>query len=71
MPGRPNNVVSIRTRVYCAFNKHGWGLFGLFLSRKPYLFSFTLSFGDGSMKTEIFSQSTCKPKQPTNHRNES
>ena len=43
----------------------GGGLFGLFFSHLSFLFSFSLSLGDGPIKTEILSQRAVKPK-PTN-----
>ena len=44
------------TRAYCAFSRCGRGLFGHFFSRLSLLFSFSLSLGDGPMKTGILSQ---------------
>ena len=45
----------------------GGGLFGHFFSRLSFLFTFSLSVGDGSIQTEILSQRAVKPKnnQPT------
>ena len=45
--GRPTNLDSSRTRAYCACSRCGWGLFGHFFSRLSFLFSFSLSLGDG------------------------
>ena len=45
------------------------GLFGHFFSRLSFIFSFSLSLGDGPIETEILSQRTVKPKttnQPIN-----
>ena len=36
-----------RTRAYCTCSRCGWGLFGHFYSRLSFLFSFSLSLGDG------------------------
>ena len=36
-----------RARAYCACSMCGWGLFGHFFSRLLFLFSFSLSLGDG------------------------
>ena len=36
-----------RARAYCACSMCGWGLFGHFFSRLSFLFSFSLSLGDG------------------------
>ena len=46
-PGRPTNLDYSRARVYCAYSRCGWGLFGHFFSRLSFLFSFSLSLGDG------------------------
>ena len=45
--GRPTNLDYSRARVYCACSGCGWGLFGHFLSRLSFLFSCSLSLGDG------------------------
>ena len=46
--GRPTNLdYSSRARAYCACIRCGWGLFGHFFSRLSFLFSFSLSLGDG------------------------
>ena len=47
VPGRPANLDDSRTRAYCACSGCGWGLFGHFLSRLSFLFTFSLSLGDG------------------------
>ena len=46
----------------------GGGCLAIFFSRLSFLFSFSLSLGDGPKKTEILSQRAVKPKnnQPTN-----
>ena len=49
VPGRPTDLDKSRARAYCAYSRCGWGLFGHFFSRLSYLFSFTLSLGDGSI----------------------
>ena len=67
--GLPINFDHSRARAYCACSGCGWGLFGLFFSPLSFLFSFSLSLGDGPIKTEILSQRSVKPKttnQPTN-----
>ena len=46
----------------------GGGLFGHFFSHLSFLFSFSLSLGDGPIQTEILSQRTVKPKT-TNQQN--
>ena len=67
-PGRPTTLDNSRARAYCAYSRCGWGLFGYFFSRLSFLFSFSLSLGDGPIYTEILSQRAVKPKttnQPT------
>ena len=49
VPGRPTNLGSNRARGYCAWIGCGWGLFGHFLSRLSFLFSFSLLLGDGPL----------------------
>ena len=69
VPGRPTNLDDSRARAYCACSGCGWGLFGHFYSRLSFLFSFSLSLGDGPIYTEILSQGAVKlktPNQPTN-----
>ena len=46
-PGRPTTLHNSRARAYCAHSRCGWGLFGHFFSRLSFLFSFSLSLGDG------------------------
>ena len=68
VPGRPTNMDYSRARAYCACSGCGWRLFGHFYSRLSFLFSFSLSLGDGPIKTENLSQRAVKPKttnQPT------
>ena len=62
VPGRPTNLDKSRARVYCSCSRCGWGLFGHFFSRLSFLFSFSLSLGDGPIQTEILSQRAVKPK---------
>ena len=45
--GRPTNLDYSRARAYCACSRCGWGLFGHFFSHLSFLFSFSLSLGDG------------------------
>ena len=48
VPGRPANLDKSRARAYCACSRCGRGLFGhFFFSRLSFLFSFSLSLGDG------------------------
>ena len=67
--GRPPNLDYSRARAYCACNRCWWGMFGHFFSRLSFLFSFSLSLGDGPIQSEILSQRAIKPKnnQPTNY----
>ena len=55
VPGRPTNLDYGRARVYCACGGCGWELFGHFFSHLSFLFSFSLSLGDGPIQTEILS----------------
>ena len=45
VPGRPTNLDQSRARAYCACS--GCGLFGHFFSCLSFLFSLSLSLGDG------------------------
>ena len=57
-----------RARAYCARSRCGCGLFGHFYSHLSFLFSFSLSLGDGPIWTEMLSQRAVKRKttnQPT------
>ena len=63
VPGRPTNLDKLRAKVYCACNRCGWGLFGHFFSRLSFLFSFSLSLGDGPIWTEIMPHRAVKPKK--------
>ena len=66
VPGRS----TMWTRAFCTCSRCGWGLFGHFYSHLSFLSSFSLSLGDGPIKTEILSQRTVKPKtinQPTKY----
>ena len=49
VPGRPTSLDDSTARAYCACNRCGWGLFGLFFSHLSFLISFSLSLGDGSI----------------------
>ena len=45
--GRPAYLDKSWARAYCACSRCRWGLFGHFFSRLSFLFSFSLSLGDG------------------------
>ena len=45
--GRPTSLDDCRARAYCACSRCGWGMFGNFFSHLFFLFSFSLSLGDG------------------------
>ena len=49
VPGRPTDLDHSRAGAYCACSRCGWGLFGHFFSRLPFLSSFSLSLGDGPL----------------------
>ena len=61
--GRPTYLDSSRARaLYFTCSRCRWGLFGHFFSHLSFLFSFSLSLGDGPILTEILSQRAVKPK---------
>ena len=45
--GRPTYLNYSRARAYCTCSRCGWGLFGHFFSHLSFLFSLSLSLGDG------------------------
>ena len=47
VPGRPTNLDNSRAKTYCACGRCGIFLFWTFFSRLSFLFSFSLSLGDG------------------------
>ena len=47
VPGRPTGLDDSRARAYCACSRYGLALFGHFFSPLSFLFSFSLSLGDG------------------------
>ena len=47
VPGRPTNLDNSRARAYCACSRCGWGCLDIFFSHLSFLFSFSLSLGDG------------------------
>ena len=47
VPGRPTDLDYSKARACCACSRCGWGLFGHFFSHLSFLFSFSLSLGDG------------------------
>ena len=47
VPGRPTNLDYSRARAYWACSRCRLGLFGHFFSHLSFLFSFSLSLGDG------------------------
>ena len=53
VPGRPTNLHYSRARAYCVCSRYEWGLFGHFFSRLSFLFSFSLSLGDGPIWTDF------------------
>ena len=66
VPGRPTILITLGQGPYCACSRCGWGWFGHFYFHLS-CSSFSLSFGDGPIKTEILSQRAVKPKT-TNHK---
>ena len=68
MPGS-SKFDDIRVRAYCACSKCWLEMFGYFFSRLAFLFSFSLSLGDGPISAEILPKRAVKPNaanQPTN-----
>ena len=61
-PGRPTNLDYSRAKSDCAYRRCRWGLFEHFFSRLSFLFSFSLSLGDGPIETKILSQRAVKRK---------
>ena len=47
VPGRSTNLDMSRARAFCACSGCGWGCLDIFVSRLSFLFSFSLSLGDG------------------------
>ena len=47
VPGRPTTLDKSRARAYRACSRCGWGSLDIFFSRLSFLFSFSLSLGDG------------------------
>ena len=47
VPGRATCLEWSRARAYCACSRCGWGCLDIFFSRLSFLFSFSLSLGDG------------------------
>ena len=47
VPGRPTIWMIVGQGAYCACSGCGWGLFGHFYSHLSFLFSISLSLGDG------------------------
>ena len=47
VPGRPTNLDYSSARAYCTCSRCGWGLFRYFFSQLSFLFSLSLSLGDG------------------------
>ena len=57
VPGRPSSMDYGRARAYCACSRCGRGLIGHFFSRLSFLYSHSLSLGDGPVCSK-FSWST-------------
>ena len=55
VPGRPTTLDLSWARACCACGGCGWGCLDIFFSRLSFLFSFSLSRGDGSIYTETLS----------------
>ena len=62
VPGRPTIWITVGQGPTALAVGAGWGLFGYFYSHLSFLSSFSVSLGDGPIKTEILSQRAVKPK---------
>ena len=47
VPARPTSLDDGRARAYCACSRCGWGFVRTFFSDLSFLFSVSLSLGDG------------------------
>ena len=68
VPGRPTVWIIVGQGPTALAGGAGGGCLDIFFSRLSFLFSYSLSLGDGPIKTEILSQRAVKPKstnQPT------
>ena len=68
VPGRPTNLITVGQGPIALAVSAGGGGLDIFTLIYPFS-SFSLSFGDGPIQTEILSQRAVKPKttnQPTN-----
>ena len=65
--GRPTNLDSSRARAYCACSRCGWGLFGHFFSRLPFLFLSPSLWEAARYILKYCLKGPLSPKQPTNH----
>ena len=45
--GRPTGLDDSGAGAYCACSRCGWGMFGRFFSHLSFLFSVSISLGDG------------------------
>ena len=61
-PGRPINLDKSRPRAYCFCSKYRWGCLDIVFSRLSFFTSLSHTLADGSIKTEILSQSAAKTK---------
>ena len=69
VPGRPTIWITVGQGPTALVVGAGGGCLDVFTLIYPFLFSFSLSLGDGSILTEILSQRAVKPQttnQPTN-----
>ena len=68
VPGRPTVWIIVGQGPTALAGGADGGCLDIFFSRLSFLFSYSLSLGDGPIKTEILSQRAVKPKstnQPT------
>ena len=69
VPGRPTILITVGQGPIALAAGAGW-IVWTFFPRLSFLFSYSLSLGDGPIKIEILSQRAVKPK-PTNQPNRS
>ena len=66
VPGRPTIWITVGQGPTALVVGAGGGCLDIFTLIYPFHSSFSLSLGDGPIKTEILSQRAFNPKQPTN-----